>query len=259
MEDALLHEILSQNYPSYHCIPLSGGNSKALVFKLVLPEKNLVIKQTPLALRPELIQEIELLLWLDGKIKVSQYQWHKFGADTDWLCTTWIAGNTLDSIDMSWPITERVAVYADTLKLIHSIPLTTKTPKRLLPDVLAEAERRVTAGLVDTTEFEDVYQGYSAEQLLQQIFNSVPPENDLVFTHGDFCPANVLFHNKKLSGIIDWSRGGIADRYQDLALAIRSIRHEWGEVYVRTFLSIYGLTEIDHQKLEFYTLLDECF
>lgn len=259
MSDVLLHEILSQDYPSYYYIPLTGGASSAFVYKIVIPDGALVLKQTSLAFHHEFTQEIDVLQWLNGKIKVPSYQWHKHIANTNWLCTSWIDGHTLDSIDAAWPITERVAVYADTLKLIHSIPLTTKTPKRLLPDVLAEAERRVTEGLVDTKEFEEVYQGYSAEQLLQQLFNSIPTENDLVFTHGDFCPKNLLFLDKQLSGIIDWGRGGIADRYQDLALAIRSIRHEWGEAYVRTFLSIYGLTEIDHQKLEFYTLLDECF
>ncbi len=51
----------------------------------------------------------------------------------------------------------------------------------------------------------------------------------------------------------------MADRYQDLALAARSIAYNFGAEWIKPFLDAYGLTEIDPAKIAFYKLLDEFF
>jgi aminoglycoside phosphotransferase len=57
----------------------------------------------------------------------------------------------------------------------------------------------------------------------------------------------------------DWGRAGIADRYQDIALAIRSIGYNFGNAYVQAFLDAYGLTAVDEAKVHYYQLMDEFF
>jgi len=55
-------------------------------------------------------------------------------------------------------------------------------------------------------------------------------------------------------------RGGVADRYQDIALAVRSIRHNLkSEKFVELFLDAYGLKNVDFSKIDYYILLDELF
>jgi aminoglycoside phosphotransferase len=82
---------------------------------------------------------------------------------------------------------------------------------------------------------------------------------DLVFTHGDYCLSNIMISDGEVSGFIDWGRGGVADRYQDLALAIRSIIYNFGKEHVPLFLDAYGVKELDEAKIYDYQLLDEFF
>jgi aminoglycoside phosphotransferase len=51
---------------------------------------------------------------------------------------------------------------------------------------------------------------------------------------------------------------GIANRWDDLALAERSIRDRWGDGAVTEFFDQYGL-RLDPGKLEYFHTLDEFF
>lgn len=93
------------------------------------------------------------------------------------------------------------------------------------------------------------------------------PQEDLVFSHGDMCLPNV-FLNHDLSHIrayIDLGRAGIADRYQDIALVYRSLKHNFAGVYddyqvVEAKASdLFSYLEMvpDWDKINYFILLDE--
>jgi aminoglycoside phosphotransferase len=84
---------------------------------------------------------------------------------------------------------------------------------------------------------------------------------DIVFTHGDYCLPNILIDHThtQINGFIDWGRAGIADRYQDLALATRSLIYNFGPGWESLLWKEYGLETVDYGKLEFYQLIDEFF
>ncbi len=79
---------------------------------------------------------------------------------------------------------------------------------------------------------------------------------DSVFriTHSQRHPSSM-----QLSGFIDLGRVGIADRYQDLELAVRSLPLNFGPSWEPLLWEAYGLKEVDVAKIEFYQLLDEFF
>lgn len=91
---------------------------------------------------------------------------------------------------------------------------------------------------------------------------------DLVLTHGDFCLPNIFTDGKKITAFIDNGKMGPADRWQDLAIVLRSLRHNYDGTYTdgvsfegyseKMLLDELGI-EMDEKKYRYYLLLDELF
>lgn len=117
------------------------------------------------------------------------------------------------------------------------------------------AERNLAAGRVQP--------GWGANQPPEAAWASLlatrPASEDVVVTHGDACLPNLLVDGERFTGFVDCSRLGLADRWQDLALALRSLERNCGPGLAGTLLAAYGLGAIDEPRLAWYQLLDEFF
>jgi len=135
---------------------------------------------------------------------------------------------------------------------------------------LAEARRRVEAGLCSTTDVEpDTYGpgGFASPEALLTWLEANRPDERPVLSHGDFCLPNIFADERGITGFIDVGRAGIADPYQDIALAYRSLRHNYEGKYARpgmpqleydTLFDAVGVKP-DFERVRYYTLLDELF
>lgn len=201
--------------------------------------------------------EKDKLDWLQGKLEVPEVVYYEDDGEYEYLLMTELKGN-----DASDPIhrsnfDQVVKLLAQGLRKIHSISIDDCPFEQTLNVKLTEAHKRVEQNLVDESDFDEVRKGMKADKLFQELIDNRPHEEDLVFTHGDYCLPNIIIHQGSVSGFIDVGRAGVADRYQDLALAVRSLEYNYGKGYQFIFLKEYGLIDADDKKIYYYQLLDE--
>ena len=158
-----------------------------------------------------------------------------------------------------WLPTEVIDLAVSALKMLHAYPVEGCPFDHRLARRLALARSRLSAGLIDPRNFADEYLGRSPEELMEDLLVNRPAGADLVLAHGDACLPNFMTEGSAFAGFVDCARLGIADRYQDLALAGWSIGFNLGVDWIEPFYRSYGLTNPDRQKLQFYRALDEFF
>ena len=237
----------------------SIGESRADVYRLRSEQgEDLFLKSEPLGEFAELADEIERLRWLrqqglPAPIVVDEV----IDQDRHWLLMSALPGKDLATVD-DLPVAHIIEILASALRTLHQVPTALCPFDHSLEVRIATARGHVNAGLVDETDFDDERQGQSGEQVLDELVSTRPIIQDLVVTHGDACLPNFMTADGRFSGFIDCGRLGVSDRYQDLALAARSITQNFGQAWVAPFFERYGV-EPDEQRIAYYCLLDEFY
>lgn len=235
------------------------GESRADVFRLSQGcGVDLFLKAEPQGAFGELADEVERLRWLQQVnlpapivlAELTENHHH-------WVLMTALPGQDLASAN-TLSAAQTIDILATALRTLHQIPLAQCPFDHPLQQRIGLARERVRAGLVDETDFDDERLGRSAEDVLAELLSTQPNTHDLVVAHGDACLPNFMAQGGRFSGFIDCGRLGISDRYQDLALAARSIGRNLGLEWVKPFFERYGI-EPDEQRMRFYCLLDEFF
>ncbi|MEU4573986.1 aminoglycoside 3'-phosphotransferase [Nonomuraea sp. NPDC023979] len=170
-------------------------------------------------------------------------------------------GDALVLADAGWLSLERRpsagagAVMGAALRALHDVPVAECPFDERLDVKLARAAGRVRDGLVNDGDFDDDTAGLTPAQVYDRLVAERPAREDLVVTHGDYTPANVLASPSGEAVLIDVGALGVADRHVDLALALR----ELDGPAAGEFLRAYGAAEVDDDRLRYYRLLDELF
>lgn len=235
------------------------GESRADVFRLRQDEgTDLFLKSEPLEELGELADEIERLRWLEQiKLPAPVVLDDVTENHRHWLLMTAVPGRDLASAS-ELSAEQIIKILATVLRTLHQVPVSLCPFDHSLEQRIARAQERMSAGLVDETDFDDERLGRSAEDVLAELLSTQPMTHDQVVTHGDACLPNFMAADAHFRGFIDCARMGISDRYQDLALAARSIERNLGQAWVKPFFELYGV-EPDEQRMKFYCLLDEFF
>jgi aminoglycoside phosphotransferase len=166
-------------------------------------------------------------------------------------------GTRADGPDHVMRATRTVEYLAQALRFVHEIP-TDNCPFSARLDLrMRSIKRRIHIDRYDPTAFTPPYNRYTVQRLYEILEESRPSEDDDVFTHGSFGLRSALLDQTGVSGIVDWGLAGVADRYVDLAAAVRSIADALGPELIPAFFQAYGLERPDPRKLDFYALLAE--
>jgi len=213
--------------------------------------------------------DVRVLEWLAGKAPVPRIAAHEVQDGRDWLLMTRIQGRELCKPDVMNKPALLLDCMAEALHTLWAMDVAECPFERTVADDLSRAEAAIRSGHFDPSGCEPETFGPAGfktpEALINWLRENLPPQ-DRVVTHGDFCLPNLFTDGKRFTGFIDVGNVGAADRWLDLALGWRSLKHNsdghYGKVYPDIdpddLFRAAGVTK-DAEKLRYYILLDELY
>ncbi len=171
-------------------------------------------------------------------------------ADTETFAFTYIPGETMLAALQRVDEAEKhalVARFGTALRRIHGWMPPLPRPDEWLRTVIAREQARMAAlppgAVIRGTHTR--FDGQDARRVAGELWAwQAGVATDLAFGHGDYCLPNVLVRQGAVAGVVDWSRGGYADRRFDLATGLFNLRYNLGDAaYLTTFLRAYGYAE----------------
>jgi kanamycin kinase len=202
----------------------------------------LYLKAYPVRWR-RLERETKVLRWIDGRLPAPKPLFYLAQGWWEYQLTTEVPGTPSYQLERH----ERenaVRLVAEALRTIHELDARGCPYMNTAVNRISEARSSKDSETHRALDRLEVYM----------------PDEDLVFTHGDYCLPNIILKDGALSGVIDWDHAGISDPYADLEACMWSIGYNYGEdteKLKQPFLREYGLEEPDEAKLQWYTRLSD--
>jgi len=233
----------------------------------------LLFRDKVLKIQPDGLEsqnEIAMLKWLEGKLAVPKILYHTVQNEKSYLLMSRVPGKM--SCDKEYLEQPRVLakLLAEGLKTLWSIDVSDCPITSGIDAKLAVARKAVENDEIDMEDAEPETfgeGGFKNPAELLAWLEENRPEEEMVLSHGDYCLPNIFFMNKMVSGFIDMGRSGVADKWLDIAICYRSLKHNYdgtytGEAYegFQPELLFEELEiETDWDKIKYYILLDELF
>lgn len=233
---------------------------------LIFEDMVLKIEETSASVQ----KQVEMMQWLEGKVPVPQVLAYEVENEKSYLLMSRMGGEmSCDTYYLKHPQILLEAL-ACGLKMLWEVDVRDCPRIRDLDAVLQEARVQVENHLVDLDNVEPETFGEGGfenpEQLLEWLENH-RPSFEPVLSHGDFCLPNIFLENGRIAGFIDLGKTGVGDKWNDIALCYRSLKHNFdgtygGKVYEdfepEMLFEKLGI-EPDWEKIKYYLLLDELF
>ena len=241
---------------------MGKSGSKVLVFD------DAVLKIVKFRERNE--QIVKLMRWLEGKIPAPRVLAYEKEGEYQYLLMSKVTGRmSCDPYYMERP-KELIRVLADGMKLLWSIDISDCPRICDLDQELKDARYRVENEQIDLEDAEPETFGENGFKNATELLTWLEehrPSIEPVFSHGDYCLPNIFIEDGRLSGFIDLPEAGVADKWRDIALCYRSLKHNANGIYggpvypgidPNALFDELGI-EPDWDKINYYILLDELF
>ena len=215
-------------------------------------------------------KQVEIMKWLQGKLPVPKVLEYEEENGKTYLLMSKIAGEmSCDDFYLERPEV-LVRALADGLKMLWEVDVCDCPQARDLDAVLKEAHFQVENNLVDIDNVEqDTFgeNGFESPRDLLEWLENNRPSYEPVFSHGDYCLPNVFLQDGQVNGFIDLGRSGVCDKWNDIALCYRSLKHNFDGVYGGKIYEGFNSDmlfdalgiEPDWEKINYFRLLDELF
>lgn len=280
-EIKVMERLINEQYFDRSILPCLPDTMKALLHKknfemdsIGMSHSNIFNFENDLVLKAERKSEIsngeyQMMNWLKGKLPVPKVVDLYSDSTNNYLLMTKLNGrmaSDLAPIENGETIAELLAKGLKKLWKVHI----EDCPRVINLDYKLElALNRVENNLVDIANTEPETfgaDGFANPMELYTYLQVNRPEEEKVLIHGDYCLPNIFFENGEVSGYLDLGFCGVGDKWQDIALAVRSMKHNLAETgkiehypsAYRTFFEKLGITP-NEEKIRYYILLDELF
>lgn len=213
--------------------------------------------------------EYQIMEWLQGKLPVPRVVKFYSKGDVNYLLMTRLKGKMACDTDNISDRENMVRLLAKGLKKLWQVDIK-NCPRIINIDYkLGRALENINTNQVDMEDLEPGTfgpEGFANPMALYEYLKDNRPEEKNVLIHGDYCLPNVFFENHEVSGYLDLGYCGVGDKWQDIALAVRSLRYNLEEIgkeeeyqaLYRIFFEELGI-EAEEEKIRYYILLDELF
>lgn len=245
----------------YTCDDIGMSDSKIYIFD------DMVLKCEPC--KPWVQRGADIMRWLEGKLPSPRVIEHIVENERSFLLMSRVQGKMIcDKYYMERPEL-LLDIIGEAFSQLWKVDISDCPVVRDLDAELAEARYRLENGLVDTSDAEPETYGEGGfkgpAELLEWLENN-KPEFEPVFSHGDFCLPNILAMGDKLGGFIDMGDSGKGDKWRDIALCYRSLKHNsdgtfglhYPDIDPEKLFERLGIKP-DYEKIRYYILLDELF
>ncbi|GHO94764.1 aminoglycoside 3'-phosphotransferase [Reticulibacter mediterranei] len=203
--------------------------------------------------------EKDRMLWLQGRLPVPEVYYYGVDEQNEYLYMSEIPGVMACDPVFRNDMPELIALLAEALRMMHAVDIAQCPFDQSLSYRLALAYQGVQQGRVAEEAITARYPDLIPATLYEHLTRVRPTEEDLVFTHGDFCLPNILLDRERhrVSGFIDLEYAGMADRYRDFERVCWSLGFNFSREWIPALLKAYGLEEEDQKKMMFYAQLED--
>jgi len=232
------------------------GCTEAKVFKCTNDRNTYYLKIDQI--NEEFTREQQIYHWLYTKLRVPEVIASCSFEEMSYLLLTEAKGKSaVDDSSLEDPI-KLVEMLAKGIKELSKVDIRDCPFDSSLDYKLKVAKERIDKGLVELDDSDDYYEFATPMEIYNYLVDNKPDEQ-LTFVHGDYCFPNIFIDSNEEISFIDLGRAGVGDIYQDIALCIRSLRHNYqSDKYMDLFIDCLGI-KCDHQKVKYYILLDNLF
>ncbi|MGI6200703.1 MAG: APH(3') family aminoglycoside O-phosphotransferase [Christensenellales bacterium] len=232
------------------------GRSGSAVYAYTRGEEARYLKLAPEG--SEVTREIQMLRYLAGRLPVPEVLYEEHADGQVALLMSAAPGRmACDPVSLAQPVKTARAL-AQGILAVSRVPVEPDCPPPWAADKLEAGRAQIEEGRVDMDDW-DADSPFADPWALWRYLRDNRPEEEGVFTHGDFCLPNVFVQGDRCCGLIDWGRAQPGSVWHDIALCERSLRQNFGpDAPVAAFFEALGMRP-DPERMAWYRYLDELF
>lgn len=224
-------------------------------WKLVSPSGEVhFCKVGPVDVYPSIRDERLRMAWARKYLPVPKVLDHGVVEDIEWLVTSGLTGQDATTEQLKQDPSWLVPVLARGLRRFHEAPVEDCPFDFTVDAAVRHCDTRVTGGREMWDDLHEDFKHLTPLEMLIELYDNRPPQEDLVVCHGDYCFPNMLIEGNEVTGFVDLGELGVADRWWDLAVATWSCDWNVGPGWQDVFLDAYGI-ERDEHKIRYYRMM----